>query len=179
MLEFELDYLRKIRLWFSPNTDVKLPLTNQAQGKSYFAQIDKHSNFTTLIVELFIPKGGRNVYGLLGVSYIPKLIANLDVNISCSNINNNIFKQSLIGSFEPVYVSFPHEYCNAIFNKIDSVSTHNNLKLSGELNFCYGAVSEVSSSLLVFEKLTYLIINLLNISEDKIDAHLLNKLVND
>ncbi len=176
MLEFELDYLRNIRLWFQPNQD--LLLSNRPQIVKYSSHSNKDFYNKTVIIELLIPRGGRNIYGLLGANYIPMPTNNLEVSVLCgTNFNANSFKKSLIEKIEPVYLSISEEYCKAIFDKIESLSKNSQLNLGGKLNFCYGASSEISSNELIFSKLTNLIINLIPISEHKIDSGLLMQLI--
>lgn len=178
MLEFDIGYLRKIRVWFEHNQLLMLSSNNKAQIRKYPCHINNNSNNKTVIIELFIPQGGRIVYGLLGAKYMPTLINELEVSIFCSNkISQNIFNDALIDKIEPAHISLSEEYCNAVFDSIDSISRQGKLKFNGKLEFCYGATAEISSNEWIFRKLTYLLINLFNVADYMVDVDLLKRLI--
>jgi hypothetical protein len=179
MLEYELKYLRKIRIWFKPNKEYLLEDKNIDKKNFSSFNSDGVVN-TTVIVELFIPRGGRNIYGLLGVDYIATSLNNIEVSISNGKtVRPQILHDPLVGKSEPVYLYLPEEFRNSIFQQMKSLSDNHELKINGKLKFYYGAVSEISSSDWIFRKLTNLVVKLLGISEKDISCDLLDSLLEE
>jgi len=177
VLELELNYLRKIRVLFKRNDDLVLQGSNIDRGK-FLSNGGNSVINSTVIIELFIPRGGRNIYGLLGADYSQSTSNNIDVCVSSGNIiRPKLLRDSLAGKIDVVHICLPDDARASVFEEMKAMSEDDELNIAGKLDFCYGAYSEVSSSEWIFRKLTKLIITLLNISESEVSPNLINKLI--
>jgi hypothetical protein len=179
MLEFDLKYLRKIKIWFKKNNE--LILKGKDIDKKEFSSCNSGIAVNkTIIIELFIPRGGRNVYGLLGADFISAVCKNLTVSVSKGDIlKTKLLSNSLAGCADMVKLCLPDDLRLSVFEELRKLSNSNNLNISGKLDFNYGAFSEISSSEWIFRKLTMLVVKLLDISEKEISSDLLNRLVDE
>lgn len=179
MLEFDLKYLRKMKIWFKQNDDLILQGNNIDRKEFISPSVDSVVN-STVIVELFIPRGGRNVYGLLGTDYISTASKNVVANISSGNIlRSKLFSTSLMGVAEPVQLCLPDNLRFAILEELQLLSNSNELNINGRLDFHYGAFSEISSSEWIFRKLTKIVVKLLGFSEKEVSRELFDRLIDE
>lgn len=177
MLEFNLNYLQKVRIWFKNNENFVLPIDN-TETRTYPANSIHGFVNSTVIVEMLIPRGARCTYGLLGANYT-KIMSNSTKMRVCSGdvTKPKILNGALIETIEPAYLFLYDEYRNSIFSVIESIANKNKLDLSGRLDFCYAAISEVSSSEVMFSILAKLIFTLFHYPEKDISVDLLNHLI--
>jgi hypothetical protein len=175
MINFDLKFNGRIRLWFEENKELKFK-GEKIICKDYMRISNNILMRKIIIAEIFLPRGGRNVYGLLGVEYNPIQSDMLKVTV---NSNNNaskiIFNNSLINKIESAYIGLPYEYSQYIINRIDSLYESKELIFKGELNFNYAAFAEVSSNGWIFSKLTDLLFTFLKINKDEINSDVIMK----
>lgn len=177
MLEFELSYFRKTRVWFKGEQKFLIP-SDDTESKKYKPVLNKLIVNKAVIIELFIPAGARYSYGLLGANYESTSSGDLEVSVSNSNFSTSkILSDSLISKVEMPKLCLLPEYRGAIFNKIDYLADQERLNFSGKLNFCYGAVADISSNMRIFSTLTSLVLNIFHIPENELDADLLVSLI--
>ena len=179
MLKFDLKYLRKKKKKKKKNNE--LILKGKDIDKKEFSSCNSGIAVNkTIIIELFIPRGGRNVYGLLGADFISAVSKSLTVSVSKGDIPKpKLLSDSLVGCADMVNLCLPDHLCLSVFEELRKLSNSNNLNVSGKLDFNYGAFSEISSSEWIFRKLTKLVVKLLGISEKEISCDLLNRLLDE
>ena len=132
----------------------------------------------TIIIELSIPSGGRIIYGVLGVFFKYKSEKKLFAKIPTTYTDEKVFNNSILSRFEKIYVGLPAEYSNGIYDAVKQIFDKDKLLLTGELDFCYAAHGTISSNRWVFQKLTYVLVNLLSVTENDINKELLIELLN-
>lgn len=177
MLEFDLNYLRKMKIWFEKNNE--LILKGDIDKKEFSSCNSSITINKTIIIELFIPRGGRNVYGLLGADFI-SAYKNLTVSVSKGDIlKPKLLSDSLLGCADIAKLCLPNDLRLSVFEELRKLSNSNNLNIAGKLDFNYGAFSEISSSEWIFRKLTKLVVKLLDIPEKEISCDLLNRLIDE
>lgn len=177
MISFDLKFNGKIRAWFEENKELKFAC-EKIVYKDYKKSSAHRFAKKTIIAEVFLPRGGRNIYGLLGVDYNDNQSDMLKVMVNSSNINTKvIFNNALIRRIEPAYIGLPNEYSQYIVNRINLLRENNGLNIQGELNFCYAAFAEISSSGWIYTKLTNILITLLQIPKEEISSDLIMKLL--
>lgn len=178
MITFDLQGINKARIWFEPS-DRFLIGKHRIDAFYKFECDESHKcQDRAIILELFLPRGGRIIYGMLGVNY--KSISDKILSIKIPETNNDIkvFDDSLIAPVEQAYIGLPIEYGKAIYLELIQFHKMKRLLLTGELDFCYAAHSEVSSNSWIFQKLTYILIKLLLYDKNIIDRQILIELLN-
>lgn len=177
VINFDLKYGGKIRLWFGENKELQFK-GEKVERKEYVqATVGKAFSKRTIIAEIFLPRGGRNIYGLLGLEYSPTQSGMLRIKVNTSDNNKLIFSNSLIGKIEPVCTGLPSEYSQCIINEVDLLYVSEKLSFEGELDFNSAAYSEISSNGWIFSKLTNVLLALLNVDENEINSNLIIKLL--
>ncbi|WP_156970744.1 hypothetical protein [Andreprevotia chitinilytica] len=105
-----------------------------------------------VVAEVYMPKGPRVVYGLLGCQFVPNLTGQLTVWISLGDSDLRAYADARCNGVEPIHLGIPVEFLDAIVSGVDAA-----LKLgdaiSGELTFCFGAFGVSSSNSSVFQSL--------------------------
>lgn len=181
MITFNLDHYKKVRIWFEDMPILKMSGYGTERIKNYECKktdfFDCHNK--ELIVEAFLPRGARVIYGLLGIKYechpsTEKIIARI---ITGSKSKKEVFINSLLEPIEHAYVGIAEEYLDYIENGIDHIYKEGKLCLNGQVDFCYASHGIVSSNGWIFEKLSYLLLSLLQIDKNQITSELLIKLL--
>lgn len=179
MLELNLNYLRKARIWFKQNDELLLG-GNNVDKESYSPTGAGNVVNTTVIIELLVPRGARNIYGLLGADCIASTLNSIDVAVTSGNVlKPGLLSDSLAGKMEPVQLCLPDEFRTSVLEEIKLMFDNNELKLSGKLDYHYGAFSAISSNKWIFRKLAKLTIKLFSIPEKEISADLINRLIDE
>ncbi len=92
----DLKFNGKIRLWFEEDNEVKFQGDNIIH-KYFQINSNKTEKKKTLIAEIFLPRGGRNIYGLLGVDYNASESGIVKVTLNSTNkISKSIYNSVLI-----------------------------------------------------------------------------------
>lgn len=177
MIEFDLKFNGKIRLWFDEIQELKF-MDRKLICKDY--EIISNKTFTKkiIIAEIFLPRGGRNIYGLLGIKYEPVQLDRLKIIASVNNkFVKSVFNDSLINKIEPAVIGISNEYSPFILNSVESLYNDGKLAFKGEVSFCYSAYAEISSNGWIFSKLTKILLNILQVSEREINSDMLMSLL--
>lgn len=178
MITFDLKFNGKIRLSFEENKELKFK--GEKNTCKDYVQISNNIFFTrkTIIAEIFLPRGGRNIYGLLGVEFNPIQSDVLKITVNANDKNDqSIYDKSLINKIETAYIGLPHEYVQYIINRTDLIYENKELIFKGDLNFNYAAFSEISSNGWIFGKLTDILLSILLIDKEEVNSDLIMKLL--
>lgn len=179
MIKLDLQHFGQIRVWNKNLDSVKLTSINALEEK-YFLSSKSPNNIipinNIIIAEIFLPRGARSIYGLLGVEYTKTKKKELAISIPINNVEHTkIFKDSLISKFDSVCVGLHDEYFKYILNALNEMSVKNKFIFSGELNFCYGAFSEISSNGWIFKKLTNILMRLLDTNLNEVTQKMIEE----
>ena len=166
---YNLNGVNEIRIWLNSCDELMLEKNNINKLYEFNSPKNQIHENHTIIAELFLPRGARVVYGVLGANYKFEASRKLSLTTHQTLNDKKIFKDSLLDPIEEVYVGLPEEYEDGIYSGVKRVCDENKLLLTGNLDFCYAAHAEVSSSSWVFQKLAYIISNLFCMSEDSIN----------
>jgi len=176
MMTYNLGSHGKIRLWWDA-----LPQTYCHVNNKDEYVIVHHSNMNKssriVVVETLLPRGGRSLYGLLGARYSDTEKENLCIQIGKCDKSSDIFNHSLIASFESAYVGIPSEYVTHVIEGAKKAQKEEKCLGFGLLEFCYAAHGLVSSNALVFEKLSFAIVNLLGYKSKYASKEQLEKMI--
>lgn len=172
MITFDLKFNGKIRLSFDEIKELECK-EEKIISKSYMQNLDKVFPKKIIIAEMFLPRGGRNIYGLLGIKYRPLQLRTLDISIDYNGSNKRIFNNALIQKIEPVFIGLPDEYFQYILDSVDSFYKSGKINFKGKINFCYAAYGNVSSNGWIFGKLTSILLSMLQLSKEDINSDML------
>ena len=145
---------RRARVWFdSPPPNVCL----SAGPTNFYRRIDapdarvlKHK---TVTVELFIPVGGRFLYGLLGCEVIGEQASALNIIVQASSKKEHKFTESLVGDLDTVWSGISDEYANAVLDGASIGASKFGSPAVEAVRFCFAAHGEMSSTVSIFERL--------------------------
>ncbi len=177
MITLDLQGLNKARIWFEPNSKL---LIEKHSKNAFYKFESSHSNECqdrTIILELFLPRGARIIYGVLGINYKYMADKLLTIKVPATNNDLKMFDDSLIAPLEKANIGLPLDYGKEIFLELARLHKVNKLLLTGEIDFCYAVHSEASSSSWIFQKLTYILINLSLIPRDIVNRETLIELL--
>lgn len=166
MISLNLQYGGQMRIWNKNLDSVKVASSNMIQ-ETYLLSSESLDDImptnNIIIAEIFLPRGGRNIYGLLGFEYTKTEKKELAIIIPTNNIGHKkIFLDSLVSKFNSASVGLQDEYSKYILNALNEINEKNKFTFAGKLSFCYEAYSEVSSNGWIFQKLTNILIGLLD-----------------
>lgn len=145
---------RRARVWLDklPENEVFL-----ASATDHHRRIDVAGNCASkrkiVAVELFIPLGGRFLYGLLGCEAIGEKSSTLDVVVQTSLKKEKQFTDSLAGKLDLVWWGLPDEYANAILNGATAGISKFGSPTAQSIRFCCAAHGEIGSTVSIFERL--------------------------
>lgn len=119
-------------------------------------------------LEVFVPKGARCEYGLLGVGYRKSVSSE---GFSGPNINRlsggGDYKNSLLGNIEKTNASVPEGYMAASISGAISESLKNPKIELGKIEILFGAYGKASSSEKVFEALGRSLARIVSLSSNE------------
>jgi len=117
-------------------------------------------------IELFVPLGGRFLYGMLGGRFTPDSSQYLSVAASVTSSEQPAFTRSLAENLDQVRVGLPAPYAEAIIEVIADMQPALTLA-SGHLALNRAAHGDIGSSSLVFEHLVIALMKLFNIDSSE------------
>jgi hypothetical protein len=127
-------------------------------------------------LELFLPKGGRALYGLLGAEFLPNTSQVLEVCVDTVVKNGPHVTWSLAAQVDQVYAGILDEYAEGIIS--GACESKALLALgSGVVNFRWGAHGIVGSSSGFFKRLSDSVITLLSLETLDISGQNLIKML--
>jgi len=107
-----LSYHRKMRVWLGELPPLKYPAIDSLE-RTIKAIISQIYNRKSAAVEMFIPKGGRAISGLLGAEFQPELSQELLVKVAVSETATQQLDWLLASRLDRTYMGLPSEYCHS------------------------------------------------------------------
>ena len=164
MFEIHLSRSKKIRLWQD-----RVPEDFVFEATSHVVQ-SLSSNATSsanlkLGFEVFIPRGPRFDYGLVGGILTPEGENELMVDIGAAVGNKPSELDTIVGPLDKVWVGLIPEYAQAVYEGMVFAQHYGALIPSGRLRIFYGGYGEVGSSVFCFRMLGNAFIRLLGTTE--------------
>ena len=152
-----LSHHRKMRVWLGELPPLKYPVVDSVERtiKAINSQI---YNRKYAAIEMFIPKGGRAIYGLLGAEFQPQLSQEILVQVAVSETATQQLDWLLASSLDRTYMGLPSEYCQSV---LSGALTGAEILGSGLLHINCAAHGEVSSSPRIFNHLASTLVKLL------------------
>jgi hypothetical protein len=168
MIALELSRERRARIWFTAPADyVTQPSSLRSVVLTPASRIEVHRS--SIVVEMFVPAGGRFHYGLLGATVIEPggpAREELVLEVAVMAARGPIYDSSLAGTLDTVRWGLPSEYTDAVIESVtEAMGAHGAPDVS-RLRFAYGAHGDIGSSRAFFGRLARLVLSLMTASMD-------------
>jgi hypothetical protein len=150
MLNLLLSRSRKARIWID---DLPAGVLLEPSGHIVrrFTANRTSLDSRKFAVELFIPRGARFDYGLIGAELFPTE-SNALVTTICYSIVGRLFTDSIVGGLDEVKVGLPLDYADAVLEGITGETVEGGAP-GGELRVCWAAYGKSGSSVFFFRLL--------------------------
>lgn len=150
MISLLLSHNRKARIWISDLPEGVL-VEPSSHVERRFSSNKRLVDSRKIAIELFIPRGARFDYGLIGGEFITNE-SNEFVTTVCHSIEARVLADSLVDVLDEVKVGLPLDYADAVLEGIVSESAHAALP-TGHLLVCCAAYGRFGSSVFFFRLL--------------------------
>jgi len=158
--EFVLKNHLHIKLW--TQSSPILPFTDIPPPSSYRKYI--------IVLELFQPRGGRFLYGLLGAEVDINLKnSEIILNLTKHDLENRIFQSDFLNELDEAKYGLPIEYVTELQKFILEISNQMKFNDLYKINFCFAAHSDIGSNIKIFKFLALLILQYIQNSDLTLD----------
>ncbi|ENU27479.1 hypothetical protein [Acinetobacter modestus] len=158
--EFVLKNHLHIKLWTQSSPIV--PFTDIPPPSSYYKY--------TIVLELFQPRGGRFLYGLLGAEVDINLKnSEIILNLTKHDLENRIFQSDFLNELDEAKYGLPIEYTTELQKFILEISNQMKFNDLYKINFCFSAHSDIGSNIKIFKFLALLILQYIQNSDLTLD----------
>ncbi|ENX03982.1 hypothetical protein F900_00680 [Acinetobacter modestus] len=158
--EFVLKNHLHIKLWTQSSPIV--PFTDIPPPSSYYKY--------TIALELFQPRGGRFLYGLLGAEVDINLKnSEIILNLTKHDLENRIFQSDFLNELDEAKYGLPIEYTTELQKFILEISNQMKFNDLYKINFCFSAHSDIGSNIKIFKFLALLILQYIQNSDLTLD----------
>jgi hypothetical protein len=162
LITLALSHEKRARIWFgSPEEYVAQPFSLRAIRVVPKARLEVHRKI--VVVEMFVPGGGRFGYGLLGATIVDagQIGDGIAVEIPVTGSSGPIFQGSLAGKLDVVRWGLPAEYAEAVAAGAEEFLLAAGAPAVGGIQFAWAAHAYVGSSNHWFRHLAALVTRLL------------------
>jgi hypothetical protein len=116
-------------------------------------------------VELFLPRGGRVLYGGLGAVFTPEDTHQLVAQVLVSIDDGKQYEETLAHRVDDVHIGLPQEYVEGVFEGVLQSDETQELD-AGTLRFGCAVHGQVGSSRWIFQRLSRMVVKLLRMEQD-------------
>ena len=153
MREFDLGAGRLCKVWIGEFPPISFSVERIDTRELKLVAESETASFKSA-TEIVIPRGGRMLYGALGVEFTPmQEKSSVTVEVNVSDALHNRFTDSLIAKVDDVFVGLPSEYVDAVFSGIELGQKHQPVLSPGILRIAYAAHGAASSNVPMFRQL--------------------------
>jgi hypothetical protein len=152
MFQLSLSHSRKVRIWVDElPEDVFIGAAGFVERR--FPSNEPLAFRRKISIELFIPRGGRFDYGLIGGELLPNDADEFIVTVCHSARHPHPLADSLAGALDDVLVGFPRDYADAVADGIAMADSDHASLPASNLRVCHGAYGKLGSSVFFFRLL--------------------------
>lgn len=157
---------RKARIWLDELPDWTYEVVEVIERHR---EVDSHglAESRSVAVELFLPTGGRALYGGLGAVFVPKDTKRLTVQTFISHGEGKPYEEALAYRIDDVRRGLPYEFVEGIFDGVLQTDETQFLG-AGTLSFRCAVHGYVGSSRSMFQRLSRIVVKLLLIKRDNV-----------
>jgi hypothetical protein len=172
MRSFNLTRERRARVWFGDLPHARPVVHEQcsvSQTQEKRCRGVAHTLRRSVAVELFVPLGGRFLYGLLGCQAIGN--ESQSVVVEVGNFPHLAAREaidSLVGSLDNVVPWIDEQYHDSILEGA-GVAVEQYERLPERLRFCCGRQGALGSTPTLFRRLALICVSLLTVAEDDLE----------
>jgi hypothetical protein len=153
MIEIDLDFHRRGRIWLNefPNAqlDSTLKVTHDYEIGKY---LNTDSIRESIAIELYVPLGGRSMYGLLGAELIHFPNDSFTSEIYFTDSSKLNFNDAMCMGVDSVWIGLPKYYADSVESSISAFFKDQQIQLSSVvLKFKCSAYCEINSNAKIFE----------------------------
>lgn len=159
---FHLKALDEVNIWTDESpieTYLSQQLMNTEIGITSYALVSPRHN--QLVIELKQPRGPRCLYGLLGVKVEAPTGNSLRITIGDGQADSRLFDGSMLAKIETPRYGLPEDAAKAILASLQNEIALRGIAVNSDLKICFGAFGDISSNILMFNKIAKTIIRLL------------------
>lgn len=162
MITLDLPFHNKARVWIG---DLPQSFYSVDRIIERVIDLDKPSLKSThrAAIEMIVPRGARNIYGLLGAEMLPNKLNCIGVQIFTSNQEGEPLVESLAHSLDDPRVGLPNEYAYSIIDGVLAAKEEDKVFSSGEIKFNCAAYSPISSCEFIFKHLSQAVTKILSL----------------
>ena len=164
---FELSHFRRATVWLDEAPPADFTATSVVT-QIVKPQVAVGASRRTAGVEVYIPRGPRTSYGLLGAELVEADVDGLEVVVSVNKAGFP-FQPSLASKSDEVKVGLLDEYAGAVIGGVARVAEAVGAPTKGTLRFRWAAHGLVGSSQAVFERASEIVLQLLMLPEGASD----------
>jgi hypothetical protein len=162
LITLALSHEKRARIWFDrPEEYVAQPSSMRTIRVLPKARLEVQRK--TVVVEMFVPGGGRFGYGLLGATIVDdgQIGDRIAVEIPVTGSSGPVFRGSLAGKLDVVRWGLPVEYAEAVAVGAQEFLLACGAPTLGAIQFAWAAHAFVGSSSHWFRRLAALVTRLL------------------
>ncbi|MFJ5240124.1 hypothetical protein ACIP86_25920 [Pseudomonas neuropathica] len=169
MMSGRVGQLGELRIWCNEPHVAFCGLFDVEESVLPFSNVRFNNSVErSLVLEVMLPRGGRTIYGLLGLRYFPSYGSMISIKVTKQACASKVYQDSLISNFETINVGLPTMYANASVAGLKRAFSDSLDVGPGLIEICYAAFGDVSSNEQIFEKMGYSLANLLSLQLDEI-----------
>lgn len=172
LIVLNLSRYRKARIWLGTLPELNYPVVKVLSRTKKDAKKIDISEVRRTAIEMFIPTGGRFIYGLLESEFTPTNSGEFSIKVATSTDTGNPVDWSLAASVDEVCAGIPLEYSESV---IEGALSAADVLGSGILCFEGGAHGALGSSNRIFRHLATTAVRILacpfeSVSEQNLTA---------
>jgi hypothetical protein len=167
MRSFELSHYRRANVWLDEAPPANFAATSVVT-RLVTPKVAAEASRPRAGVELYIPRGPRTSYGLLGAELVEAEVDSLEIVVSVNKARFP-FQPSLASKSDEVKVGLLDEYASAVIGGAVKVAEAVGAPTKAVLRFRWAAHGLVSSSPSIFETASEIVLQLLMLPEGASD----------
>lgn len=159
MITYALSKERRVRVWINESPANLMPdFDHVSHCRRISSQNIRPLIRKCVVIEVFIPLGGRFLYGLLGGEAIDCLYQDFNLVAFEMVATDSVFNGSLAGDLDIVSWGLPNEYIDSVLDGACIGIEKYGLPDAATIQFHLAAFGEIGSTVSIFRRLAIIII---------------------
>jgi hypothetical protein len=145
---------RRARIWVQELPELTLRDGTEILCSRIPASTEANTAFAAAAIELFVPRGPRAEYGLLGGTFEPNREGTLVIRVLTSSATGQIWSPALVSQVEPGLIGLSKQLGQAVLNSAESALMSSRGLPSGQLALDHTVAGAVSSNASLFREMS-------------------------